>query len=473
VGRKPVQRCVEFISPSGAAMTLPHTNEELDQIVLEHDARLGRRVVDELVAFLKRFVSYPTQNALVAHALWILHTHLMHCWDSTPRLAFLSAEPASGKTRAMEVTELLVPNPIPTVNVTPAYLIRKIGYGDGATILFDEVDTIFGAKAKEHEDIRGLLNAGHRRGATTGRCLVRGKEVITEEIPAYAAVAVAGLGWLPDTLMSRSIIIRMRRRKNTEQVEPFRRRLHEREGWALRDEIALWARCVGASMKWPELPAQISDRNADVWEPLIAVADLLDEQWSGYARATAIALIEQAIDVEPSLGIRLLGDIRIIFGNANEMSSKTLLAGLHQIEEAPWADIRGKPLDERGLAARLRQYGVRSKTIRVDGETPKGYTRADLADVWSRYLPQSGAKPATSATSATEGSTVVAAGSYESMACATQVSCDVADVADVARWQDSERVCAHCQAGGESFCEASVAGKTIWLHLRCKDAYRP
>jgi hypothetical protein len=140
-------------------------------------------------------------------------------WDSTPRLAFLSAEPGSGKTRALEITELLVPNPVQTVNVSPAYIFRKIGAESGAaTILYDEIDTVFGPKAKENEEIRGLLNAGHRRGAVAGRCVVYGNTVKTEELPAYAAVAVAGIGWLPDTLLTRSIIIRMRRRHAGEQV---------------------------------------------------------------------------------------------------------------------------------------------------------------------------------------------------------------------------------------------------------------
>ena len=109
----------------------------------------------------------------------------MGAWDSTPRIAFLSPEPGSGKTRAMEVTELLVPNPVAAVNVTPAYLFRKVGSEEGPpTILFDEIDTVFGPKAKEHEELRALLNSGHRRGAVAGRCVVRGKIIETEEIPS-------------------------------------------------------------------------------------------------------------------------------------------------------------------------------------------------------------------------------------------------------------------------------------------------
>ncbi len=99
----------------------------------------------------------------------------MEVWDSTPRIAFLESEPGSGKTRALEVTEPLVPGPVEAVNVTSAYLFRKVG-GEGGppTILHDEIDTVF-SKAKENEEIRGLLNAGHRRGAVVGRCIMNGR----------------------------------------------------------------------------------------------------------------------------------------------------------------------------------------------------------------------------------------------------------------------------------------------------------
>ena len=143
---------------------------------------------------------------------------------------------------ALEITALLVPNPVEAINVSAAYLFRKVGSEDGPpTILFDEIDTVFGPKAKENEETRGLLNAGHRRGAVAGRCVVKGKTVETEEIPAYCAVALAGLGWLPDTLLSRSVIIRMRRRLPGEHVEAYRRRVHAHEGHQLRDALAAWA----------------------------------------------------------------------------------------------------------------------------------------------------------------------------------------------------------------------------------------
>ncbi len=343
-------------------------------------------MMDAVYSFLSRFVSYPSEPAQIAHVLWIIHTHLMEKWESTPRLAFLSAEPASGKTRALEITELLVPNAVCAVNVSPAYLFRKVGCEEGATILFDEIDTVFGPKARENEEIRGLLNAGHRRGAVAGRCVVRGKEILTEEIPAYAAVALAGLGWLPDTILSRSVIIRMRPRHSGETVEPFRRRIEVPKGGQVRKQIEVWAKDVEIS--WPEnMPPEIQDRDADVWESLIAVADAIGGDWPMRARAAGVALVTASKDLEPSLGIRLLTDLRQVFGDVHAMTTQTILLSLNRIDESPWGDLRGKPLDERGLANRLKPYGVKSKTIRVGESTPKGYRREDLLDAWRRYLP--------------------------------------------------------------------------------------
>lgn len=111
----------------------------------------GAELLAGVHAFLKRFVAYPSHHAHVAHTLWIAHAHAMEAWDSTPRIAFLNPEPGSGKTRAIEISEVLVPNPVEAVNVTPAYLFRKVGAEEGPpTILYDEIDTVFGPKAKDN-----------------------------------------------------------------------------------------------------------------------------------------------------------------------------------------------------------------------------------------------------------------------------------------------------------------------------------
>ena len=334
------------------------SNAELDQLAVQQDARQGERVLNAVEKYLSRFVAYPSPHALVAHTLWCAHAHMMDLWESTPRLAFLSPEPGSGKTRALEVTERLVPRPVATVNATSAYLFRKVSDPNGRpTLLCDEIDTIFGPKAGDHEDVRGMLNAGHRKGATAGRCVFRGQNVETEELPAYCAVALAGLGWLPDTILSRSVIIRMRKRHAGEKVEPYRERLNGPQGDPVRLGLEAWA-ATQREVCWPELPEQIQDRDADVWEALIAVADMAGGKWPTLAREAAVALVAESKRVEPSLNIRLLSDLKLVFVGHDVMATRGVLDALHKIEDAPWSDLKGKPLDARGLAHRLRQFGV-------------------------------------------------------------------------------------------------------------------
>ena len=376
---------------------------------------IGAKILDGVYDFLGRFVCYPSNEAHIAHTLWIGHTHCMDAWESTPRLAFLSQEPESGKTRALEITELLVPRPVLAINVSPAYLFRKVADPAGRpTILFDEIDAIFGPKAKEHEDIRALLNAGHRKGAKAGRCVVRGNVVQTEEIEAYSGVAIAGLGALPDTILSRSIVIRMRRRAPDEIVEPYRKRVHGGLGEKWRDLLVDWLEDAQRDLRWPDMPDGITDRAADAWEPLLAIADLAGGEWPEKARAAAKALVAASKATSPSLGLRLLADIRTAFVWRDEepaeqqlldgLPTKVLLERLIAPEEAPWGDLRGKPLDNRRLAAMLKLYEIKPDTIRFDEQLQakgfpsqaKGYRRADFEDAWARYLPSSSPPPETS-----------------------------------------------------------------------------
>jgi hypothetical protein len=155
----------------------------------------GGALLDEVEAFHRRFNVFPTEAAYVAVTLWDAHAHLLDCFDSTPRLAFLSPEPGSGKSRALEIVETLVPQPMVAVNASAAALFRAVSGTEGRpTILFDEIDTVFGPKAGDNEELRGFLNAGHRRSGVTYRCVGDGSNQSVQPFPSYCAVAMAGLG---------------------------------------------------------------------------------------------------------------------------------------------------------------------------------------------------------------------------------------------------------------------------------------
>lgn len=359
-------------------------------------------VLDDVHALLGRFVALPSDAAGVAVTLWAAHAHAVDAFDSSPRLALLSPEPGSGKTRTLEILELVTPEPMNVLNASSAAVFRTITAGR-PTLLFDEVDAVFGRNGKEDpaEDLRALINAGHRRGATIPRCV--GPRHDVQHFEVFAAMALAGLGDLPDTVMSRSVIVRMRRRAPDEKVQPFRRRAHGPAGEELRDRLAV---VVGRAAEdladaWPDMPAGVVDRPADVWEPLLAVADAAGGDWPDRARIACVELCRVAASRDASLGVKLLTDLRDVFGAELALPTETVLDRLHKLDESPWNDLRGRPLDARGLARRLRQYEVLSANVRAaDGRVLKGYHREQLWDAWTRYLPRP-AQSAASATSAT------------------------------------------------------------------------
>jgi hypothetical protein len=158
---------------------------------------------------------------------------------------------------------------------------------------------------------------------------------------------------------------------------------------------------------WPDLPDGIEDRDADVWEPLLAVADQAGGCWPDRARVAAVAHVAQAKEKSPSLGLRLLGDLRTVFGENDQMPSKFILEELIALDESPWGDLGGKPLDARRLSHMLGDYEIKSRTIRMETTTPKGYRKVDLHDAWQRYLPPLASEgSATGATAATASENV-------------------------------------------------------------------
>ncbi|MFE5871692.1 DUF3631 domain-containing protein [Streptomyces roseifaciens] len=373
----------------------------------------GAALLDNVERFHRRFNIFPSEGAYVAVVLWDAHAHLIDSFDSTPRIAFLSPEPGSGKSRALEIMETLVPNHMAAVDASPAALFRAVSGVDGKrpTIIFDEIDTVFGPKAGENEQLRGFLNAGHRRGRLMYRCVGDGANQTVQGFPSYCAVALGGLGSLPDTILTRSVIIRMRKKAPNEKVEPYRERINKPEGHALRERLAAWADTVKDHLAdtWPVMPEGVTDRPADVWEPLLAVADAAGGHWPERARAACLELVHAAQDnTEASLGIRLLTDLRDqVFKGADRMPTAVILKHLLALDDAPWGDLDDKPITSRILSKLLGQYvtptnkPIKPRGIRVGSETPKGYYAEDLSDAWERYCPPPPGESATSATSAT------------------------------------------------------------------------
>ncbi|GAA2584259.1 DUF3631 domain-containing protein [Streptomyces tubercidicus] len=352
----------------------------------------GSNLLDELRSQVAQIVIPPSSEALDAITLWVAATHLQPAWQHAPRLAVVGPAKRCGKSRLLDVLTETVHEPMLTINTTPAAIFRSISEEEPPTLLVDEADTIFGPKvAEKNEETRGLLNAGHQRGRYVTR--VVGNDHTPHKFATFAMAAIAGIGDLPDTVMDRSVVIRMRRRAEGEKVRPFRSRrdipaLHE-----IRDRIHAWARPLleEAANLEPDMP--VEDRAADTWEPLVIVADLAGGRWPRLARVACVRMVnaEVAAEEDHPSGARILADIRRVFFAQREVDSLStgdLLHHLRQDAEAPWAERGRDGLTARELSRMLRDFDIRPGNVRMaDGRQLKGYMRNKFLDAWRRYCP--------------------------------------------------------------------------------------
>lgn len=356
--------------------------------------------------FIIRYIAIGKPEA-VALALWIAHTHAFSAAEITPYVEIRSAEKRCGKTTLLRVLQALVRNPRSSANMSDAVLFRLVAQ-QSPTLLMDEVDAIFGSKARDREDLRGLLNAGFEHGAVAWR-MGGNNNTDLHEFPVFSPKAFASIGRLPETITDRSITVRISRKHKGEQVERARRRHVQKEAVPLRTQLASWASSAvaGLANAEPALPDELNDREQDYWEPLLAIADSAGGQWPLKARRAACELSAQSLDDVAPLE-ELLAGIRHAFEGVNygHLATVDLISSLCRDDEAPWrgwwwdthSDTPTKDAP-RKLANKLRPLGIKSKQVRTAEAKLRGYSADQFEDAWARY-----GISGTSGTSGTNGS---------------------------------------------------------------------
>jgi putative DNA primase/helicase len=340
------------------------------------------QVLGEVSSRFSLYVVLPP-GAADAIALWTAHTHVFEAFFQTPRLNLYSPERGCGKTTTMDVLASMVPRPIRTENLTAPTLFRAVDQHK-ATLLLDEVD----AYLNQAEELRGLLNAGHKRGACAYRCDADGK---VRSFKAFAPAVLAGIGHLPGTLHDRSIPIPLVKALPGEITARFEEHRADVERTLAR-KLARWARDNTEALKScdPALPSTAFNRLADNWRPLFAIAQIAGGDWPARAAASFNALATK-VDVDAQgLGVRLLQDIRSVFteSGVDRILSKHLVSALCSMADSPWPEAHrgGRPITETWLGHRLRRFGIVSKAMRVGEQMGKGFAREDFTEAFARFL---------------------------------------------------------------------------------------
>ena len=261
-------------------------------------------MLDLLRNWLGTYARFPSPAALDLVTLWAAHTHVRDdkgkklLFRATPRLWMLANEPDSGKSRVLELLNLVCPEAYGlSLETTPAGLVKAIKNGE--TFLIDEGDILFNT-GKRHSAVRAIMNGGYTSNGTY--MTAKGRE------PVFGPIAMSGLDVLEkDTgdslvaLLSRGFKIRMRKSPKSDRPAKITRRT-EVEGAQLKVWLGAWAAQIrdGVPDAEPVMPDELANRAEQISEPLVIVGDGAGGEWPERARTACVelALAQDAAPVE-------------------------------------------------------------------------------------------------------------------------------------------------------------------------------
>ena len=339
----------------------------------------GRALLVEIQSVIRSHVILSPQEAL-AVALWIVLSYVFRAFRVCPRLLISSPEKRCGKTTLLETIQAMCFRGLAAANISAASLFRGLEAWS-PTLLIDEADTFL----QGNDELRGILNSGHTK-STAYVIRTVGDEHEPKLFPTFAPIAIGMIKRPPDTLLDRSIVIRLQRKLGTDPVvslplEAENTYLH------IRQKCLRWAEDNISELEGDRelTPAEIgNDRARDNWIPLTAIA-----QQCRLLEGAQTACRQLTLKEDDSLTVELLEDIQEIFReeNKDKLPSKTLVKKLINMEERPWAEYsRGKPLTQNKLAQLLKDFDVHTHQAKVGAKNLKHYLRAELTPLFERYL---------------------------------------------------------------------------------------
>jgi hypothetical protein len=361
------------------------------------------QILVEVMTALTKYIKMDEDQAVFC-TLWAAHTHAMKAFDYTPYLSISSSDTKCGKTHLMLIIGYFSSTPMNCTTISVSAMFRAIEKWQ-PTLLMDEADNLLAAQDDLSDALRGVLNSGHQRGMFAVRSVGQGDNLEPRKFPVFGAKVFTHVKALPDSTMTRAMKIRLKP-AGRRAIPHFRPSKVEKECAGLRAklEAAIVSLVARLSEMEIDMPEELDGREADICEPLVAIADLAGHGWPDLARSSMIHLSIAGAESGDSLQKMLITDIRKIFDGedlhpgdeslakdrCDEISSANLVKRLVDMEERPWAEMprSHKAITQNTLARMLRVYDIQPGHI-WDGDrktTFRCYLRSMFIESWEGFL---------------------------------------------------------------------------------------
>jgi 5S rRNA maturation endonuclease (ribonuclease M5) len=214
----------------------------------------GGTLLQAVKEAIQRYV-FMSEDLAIAATLWIvlswLHEHegITH----SPILYVTSAEKDSGKSTLLGVINFLARRSLQSVDISGPALFRSIATWT-PTLIVDEADDAL----SDNADLRSVINSGWTKGQGVIRCHPDTREPELYSTFAPKVVGMKGRN-LPDTTLSRAIIINMKPRRPDDPKENTADFSHTDNDIfiRLRSQLARWTadNAEAVTKAEPEIPA--------------------------------------------------------------------------------------------------------------------------------------------------------------------------------------------------------------------------
>lgn len=358
------------------------------EIVQWSDTVDGAELLEDLKTCFQSFIIMKEDEAY-AIAMWVIHTYLIkppkcsQVFDFSPILNISSPEKQCGKSTLREIIYDLVPRPLNAMNATEAALFRIIS-SSLPTLLIDESDTFL-----KKPELTGILNSGYKQDGNVIRQGGKNFEE-TQEFSTWSPKCIVGIGHLSDTLESRCIKIRLKRKRNFDKVL--------RRNSVLQDDPDFFVNLKRRILRFtldneptvmastPTFPMQLDDRSQDNWKGIFKIASTMGED-------TLMSIVNAATNLANhkndalTLNIELLIDIKDIIcrKDKDRYRSLELIDELKRDPHKPWVTFGKNGLNAHQLATMLKEFDLKPNQALDGAYNHKGYDKSALLEVITRY----------------------------------------------------------------------------------------
>ncbi|MEI8054863.1 MAG: DUF3631 domain-containing protein [bacterium] len=346
----------------------------------------GHEVASKIQDLIKKHIILSEHQTTIL-TLWVFGSYCINAFGIFPKLLITSPDKRCGKTTVLSVLRSIVNKALVASNVTPSAMFRSIELWL-PTLLIDEGDTFIN---NDNEDLRGIINSGHTRDtAYVLRTEGDSSNRRPKQFSTWTPMAIAMIKNPPDTILDRSLVIKLRRKLASERVTKWsldnfskltslRQQLRR---WS-DDNLELLKNCI------PNMPSNDNDRASDNWLPLFSIASLISAKWRIRLEEAFKSSNGNNDEDNENISTLLLIDIKKIFAeiNTDKIHSSDLVAKLIGLEDRPWSEYRhGKQITTNTLARLLSSFGIKPKQVYI-AQNKQGYYLSDFDDTFSRYIP--------------------------------------------------------------------------------------